>query len=155
MARQKCAKRTSDGRQTCHRAQPFGAGNDLGLALERGMALRPIHDHPLLGLVLGLIQRERCADHVAGDLLAPFGIANVYAHLIVHEEAAVLPAQQLGHQGLVDGLVCQQHLQHGPSKLRRASLPHGAITRSDIRLADAGPCSASPKIPPVDATARS
>jgi hypothetical protein len=29
----------------------------------------------------------------------------------------VLPAQQLGHQVLVDGLVGEEHLQHGPAEL--------------------------------------
>jgi len=79
--------------------------------------LGPIHDHSLLGLVLSLVQREGCADHVAGQLLAPVAVARLDPHLVVHREAAVLPAQQLGHQVLVDGLVGEEHLKPGPAQL--------------------------------------
>jgi hypothetical protein len=62
----------------------------------------PIHDHPLLGLVLSLVQGERRAHHVAGQLLAPFAVTGLDAHLVIQGEAAVPPAQQLGYRILVD-----------------------------------------------------
>jgi hypothetical protein len=87
------------------------------VALEPRVLLGPIHDHPLPRLVLGLLQRERRPDHVAGQLLASLGIAGLDTHLVVHREAAVLPAQQLGHQVLVYGLIGEQHLENGPAQL--------------------------------------
>jgi len=61
------------------------------IALEGRVQLGAIHDHPLLGLVLGLVQGEGCPDHVAGDLLAPVAVIGLDAHLVVHGKAAVLP----------------------------------------------------------------
>jgi len=85
--------------------------------LERGVLLGPIHDHARPLLVLGLLQRERRPDHVPGQLLAPLGIAGLDTHLVVHREATVLPAQQLGHQVFVYGLVSQQHLENATAQL--------------------------------------
>jgi hypothetical protein len=41
------------------------------------MQLGPVHDHPLLGLVLGLVRGEGRTGHGERDLLAPFGVGGL------------------------------------------------------------------------------
>ena len=57
------------------------------VSLQGSVQLGPIHDHPLLGLILGLLQREGRPDHVAGQLLAPVAVTGLDTHLVVHGEA--------------------------------------------------------------------
>ena len=97
--------------------QPFGAEHELVVSLQCCVQLAAVDHHALLRLVGHLFERERVVNHVAGQLLSPFCIVRLNAHLVVNGKAGMLPGEEFMREILCDGFLFNQIVQHRMAQL--------------------------------------